>query len=49
MLIRIIVDIPQDLTEDEKRQIKAFGSLADRTPLVKEFRDKVRKLTRSRS
>lgn len=49
MLIKVIVDVPQDLTEEERRQIKALGSLSERTPLVMEFRDKVKKLTRSRS
>lgn len=49
MLVRAVIDIPQDLSEDEKRQIKAMGSMAERTPLVAEFKEKMRKLLRSRS
>jgi molecular chaperone DnaJ len=48
LLVRIIIDVPKDLNEDEKRQIRALGALADRTPLVVEFRDRVRKLSRGR-
>lgn len=49
MLVRIIVDVPKDLSEEEKRQIRALGSVTDRTPLVVEFREKFKKLVRSRS
>lgn len=49
MLVRVVIDVPKDLNEDEKRQIRGLGALADRTPLVVEFRDRVRKLSRGRS
>lgn len=49
MLVRIVIDVPKDLNEDEKRQIRALGALSDRTPLVVEFRERVRKLGRGRS
>lgn len=48
MLVRIVIDVPKDLNEDEKRQIRALGALGDRTPLVVEFRERVRKLSRGR-
>jgi molecular chaperone DnaJ len=48
MLVRIVIDIPQGLTEEERRQIQALSNLSERTPLVNEFREKVRKLMRSR-
>ncbi|MGE0761927.1 MAG: DnaJ C-terminal domain-containing protein [Bdellovibrionales bacterium] len=49
MLIKIVIDIPQDLSEEERRQIKGLGPMSERTPLVMEFKDKMRKLTRGRS
>jgi molecular chaperone DnaJ len=49
MLVKIVVDIPQDLTEEERRLIQKLGSMGDRTPLVNEFKEKMRKLLRSRS
>lgn len=49
MLIRIVVDIPKELTEDERRQIQKLSALTEKTPLVTEFREKMKKLLRSRS
>jgi molecular chaperone DnaJ len=49
MLVRAVVDVPQDMTEDERRAVKSLGSFGDRTPLVNEFREKVKKVFRSRS
>ena len=49
MLIKVVVDIPQDLSEEERRQIKTLGPMSERTPLVIEFKEKMRKLTRTRS
>ncbi len=48
MLIRVVVDVPQDMSEEERRQIQKLGSMGERTPLVSEFKDKMRKLIRGR-
>lgn len=50
MLVKAVIDVPGDLSEDEKRQIRSLGAgMNERTPLVLEFRDKFKKLLRSRS
>ena len=49
MLARVIIDIPKELTEDEKRQIQKLGYMSEKTPLVVEFKEKVRRLMRSKS
>lgn len=49
MLVRVIIDVPQDLDEEEKKIFQKLSSLNERTPLVNEFREKFRRLMRGRS
>ncbi len=46
MLIKIIVDIPSNLTEDEKRIFQSLSSL--KSPLVSEFKDKANRIIKGR-
>jgi molecular chaperone DnaJ len=48
MLLRVVVDIPTNLTKEQIDSIRKVMGSAETTPLVKEFRDKVRKVFDSR-
>lgn len=44
MLIKILVDVPPKLTEEQRALVTQLSSLASQGPLVREFQDKVRNL-----
>lgn len=48
MLVKIIVDIPQNLTKEQLRVIEQMSSVAKESPLVKEFNSKIEKVLRER-
>lgn len=48
MLVKIVVDIPKDLTEDEKKAIEKLSGMSNRSPLVKDFKNKVQQLLKAR-
>lgn len=49
MLVKIVVDIPNDLSENEKQALKALNDSAqNKSPLVNEFREKMRKVLKAR-
>ncbi len=48
MLVKIIVDIPTNLTEDEKRAIQSLSSASTRAPLVTEFKEAAGRLLKGR-
>ncbi len=48
MLIKIIVDIPNQLTDDEKRAIQGMQTSATKAPLVMEFAEKAARLLKAR-
>lgn len=48
MLIKIIVDIPTQLTDDEKSVVQSLASVSSRAPLVAEFREKAARLSKGR-
>ena len=49
MLVKIVVDIPNDLSENEKQALKSLGDSAqNKSPLVNEFREQVRKVLKAR-
>ncbi|MCB0389716.1 MAG: DnaJ domain-containing protein [Bdellovibrionales bacterium] len=48
MLVKIIVDIPKDLTNEQLKLIEKLSSVAKGSPLVKEFNSKVEKLLKDR-
>lgn len=48
MLIKIIVDIPNHLTDDEKRIIQGLQGSAAKAPLVTEFAEKAARLLKAR-
>lgn len=49
MLIRVMVDVPKDISEDERKVVQKLAHLTEKAPLVSEFKEKFRKLMRSRS
>ncbi|MCB0356204.1 MAG: DnaJ domain-containing protein [Bdellovibrionales bacterium] len=48
MLVKIIVDIPKNLSQEELKVIESMSAVAKNSPLVKEFKDKVEKLLKGR-
>lgn len=49
MLVKILIDIPSELTEDERRALEKLRQLGQKSPLVNEFKEKIKKLFKSRS
>jgi molecular chaperone DnaJ len=48
MLLRVVIDIPTNLTKDQIEAIRKLAPLGESAPLVQEFREKVRKLFEGR-
>ena len=48
MLVKILVDVPSDLSHKELDLIKELSQNKDNSPLVKAFQDKVTQLMRTR-
>lgn len=48
MLVKVIVDIPQDLTEEDKKAIGQMTHLTQKSPLVAELQKNIRKVLQSR-
>lgn len=49
MLVKIVVDIPNDLSENEKQTLKTLNDSAqNKSPLVNEFREQMRKVLKAR-
>ena len=48
MLLRVVIDIPTKLTNEEIEQVRRLSSLGDSAPLVKEFKEQVKKLFEAR-
>ncbi len=49
MLIRIIVDVPNTVTDDERQALEKLRKTSSSSPLVAEFRDKIKRLFTQRS
>jgi molecular chaperone DnaJ len=41
MLVRVVIDVPRDLTDEQREQLKKFSAAQKPTPLVKAFHEKV--------
>jgi molecular chaperone DnaJ len=48
MLIRVLVDTPENISGKQKEHLEELAKLADDTPLVKSFKDKTAHLLRNR-
>ncbi len=48
MLVRLSIDIPTKLTEEQLNLVEKLSSVAKDSPLVKEFKDKVKKVLKDR-
>lgn len=49
MLIKLIIDIPNDLSSEEKRILEGLRSASEKSPLVKGYNDRVKQLFKIRS
>ena len=49
MLIRIVVDIPNSITEEDRQALEKLRKSSGNTPLVNEFREKMKRLMQQRS
>lgn len=49
MLIKIIVDVPNNITAEDREALEKLRKTSSNTPLVTEFRDKMKRLLSSRS
>lgn len=48
MLLRVIVDVPADLTQEQQEAIRKLAATGDSTPLVREFKEKINQLLEGR-
>jgi len=48
MLLRVVIDIPTNLTKDQIESVRRLAPLGDSAPLVHDFKEKVRKLFEDR-
>ena len=46
MLIKILVDTPQEVSAAEKELLNKLSQSASETPLIKEYKEKVQKLSK---
>lgn len=49
MLIKLIIDIPSDLSSEEKKILEELRSASEKSPLVKGYNDRVKQLFKNRS
>lgn len=49
MLVRIIIDIPNDVNENERQALEQLRQASNQSPLILEFRDKMNRLLQQRS
>jgi molecular chaperone DnaJ len=47
-LVKIVVDVPKDLTEEQKQALQKMAPALKSTPLVKAFQEKVDRVLKSR-
>ena len=48
MLVKVIIDIPNELNETERKALEALRSAGEQSPLVKSYKERVQKLFQSR-
>lgn len=48
LLVKIVIDVPKDLTEDQKQALQKLAPALKSTPLVKSFHEKVERILRTR-
>ena len=48
MLVRVVIDVPRDLTDEQKDLLKRFGSSVKSSPLVKAYHDKVDRILKTK-
>lgn len=48
MLLRVIVDVPTDLSKEQIESLKKLAPIGESAPLVREFKEKIRKLFEGR-
>lgn len=49
MLIKVVVDIPNQISDEEKQALEKLRKVAQNSPLVVDFREKMKRLLQSRS
>ncbi len=49
MLIRIVVDVPNDLTAEEKQIVEKLRQVSSQSPMVNDYKNKMKRLLQSRS
>lgn len=48
MLVRIVIDVPRDMTDEQREQLKKFSAALKPTPLVKAYQEKVERILKSK-
>tara|TARA_Y100001935_G_C17298952_1_gene507910 strand:+ start:924 stop:1928 length:1005 start_codon:yes stop_codon:yes gene_type:complete len=48
MLVKVIIDIPNELNDSERKALEALRSAGEQSPLVKSYKEQVQKLFRNR-
>jgi molecular chaperone DnaJ len=49
MLIKVIIDVPNSVSEEERQALEKLRKSSNASPLVSEFRDKMKRLLQQRS
>ena len=49
MLVKIVVDVPNNVTEDERQALEKLRKASGSSPLINDFKEKMRRLLQSRS
>ena len=48
MLVKVIIDIPNELNESEKKALESLRQAGEQSPLVKSYKERVQKLFQNR-
>ncbi|MEK6554417.1 MAG: DnaJ C-terminal domain-containing protein [Bdellovibrionota bacterium] len=48
MLLKVLIDVPKNLTESQKELIQQLSSVADSAPLVRDYKEKAKRILDSR-
>lgn len=48
-LVKIVIDVPRQMSEEEKESVKKLSHIAKRSPLISEFEQKLQSLLKQRS
>jgi DnaJ-class molecular chaperone len=48
MLVRIVIDVPKELTDEQRELLKKFSTSLKPSPLVKAYQEKVERILKTK-